>query len=144
MVNAQHAPSFLPFLARRRPFLAQSRRIQVKPDSSLQKTGDHGLMRAGKQLFLVGIALLVLSQAAAARPWLSRTSLADSNLSSLQEQLRQNQLRRLTTLDDESEYEVGRSSNACWSCVWGQGPLLFQGASFLWRHLQTGALRCQQ
>lgn len=69
-------------------------------------------MRAGKQLCLVGIALLVLFQAATARPWLSRTSLADSRLSGLQEQLRQNQLRRLTTVDDKSEYEVGRSSNA--------------------------------
>jgi hypothetical protein len=56
------------------------------------------------QLVLAGIAVLMVAQAAAARPWLSRNVLADSNrLSGVQEQLRANQLRRLKDVSKMNE-----------------------------------------
>jgi hypothetical protein len=57
-------------------------------------------MHVRKQLLLAALAVLVLIQAASARPWLS-SMLGDgsSRLSELQEQLRQNQRRRLRQVD---------------------------------------------
>lgn len=62
------------------------------------------MMKATKQLFLLGMAVLLVIQASEARPWLSRSILSDeSRLSSVQDQLRQNQLRRLRIVDDSDE-----------------------------------------
>lgn len=65
-------------------------------------------MHARKQLLLAGLAILVLIQAASARPWLgSMLGDGSSRLSGLPEQLRQNQRRRLRQVDDNIP-EVGK------------------------------------
>jgi hypothetical protein len=61
-------------------------------------------MSSRTQLLLASIAIMMVVQAAAARPWLSRNILADSNrLSGVQEQLRANQLRRLQEVESLDE-----------------------------------------
>lgn len=77
-------------------------------------------MQSRYQLLLAIVAVFGVLHAVTARPWLGFGLAADSKLTGLQEQLRQNQLRRLKVVDNSPEVvgnKAGSGVICCTDCI---------------------------